>query len=133
MLFKLFLAFTLIPFLELYLLIKIGSHLVGAFTTIFIVLVTGLWGAYLAKLEGIRTMTRVREVISQGRVPAEEMLDAMLIFIGGIVLLTPGLLTDIAGILILIPKTRFYLKRWLRYKFDQWISGNKTLIVKRHL
>ena len=132
MLFKLFLAFTLIPFLELYLLIKIGSHL-GAFTTIFIVLVTGLWGAYLAKLEGIRTMTRVRKVISQGRVPAEEMLDAMLIFIGGIVLLTPGLLTDIAGILILIPKTRFYLKRWLRYKFDQWISGNKTLVVKRHL
>ncbi len=132
MLLKLFLAFTLIPFLELYLLIKIGSHL-GAFTTIFIVLATGFWGAYLAKLEGIKTMTKVRAVLNQGGLPAEEMLDAMLIFVAGIILLTPGFLTDIAGIIILIPKTRFYFKRWLRHKFDQWTSGNKTIIVRRDL
>lgn len=132
MLLKLFLAFTLIPFLELYLLIKIGTYL-GAFVTIFIVLVTGFWGAYLAKLEGIRAMTRVREVLNQGGLPAEEMLDAMLIFIAGIVLLTPGFLTDIVGIMVLIPKTRLCFKRWLRHKFDQWIAGKKTIIVKRHL
>ena len=131
MLIKLFLAFTIIPFLELYLLLKIGSHL-GAFTTICIIIATGFWGAYLAKLQGIRTMTRVRAILNQGGLPAEEMLDAMLIFIAGAVLLTPGFLTDIAGIMILIPKTRFYFKRWLRHKFDQWVGANRTAVGKRY-
>jgi len=132
MLTKLFLAFTLIPFLELYLLIKLG-HYLGAFTTIIIVVITGFWGAYLAKLEGIRTMTKVREILNQGGLPAEEMLDAMLIFVAGIVLLTPGFITDIAGIMILIPKTRFYFKRWLRHRFDQWLAENKAIIHKRQV
>ena len=129
MLFKLFLAFTIIPFLELYLLIKIGVHL-GAFTTILVVIVTALWGAYLARLEGARTMAKVRKTLNEGGLPAEEMMDAMLIFMAGVVLLTPGFITDMAGILILIPKTRFYFKRWLRYKFDQWSSGKNVVTHK---
>jgi UPF0716 protein FxsA len=123
---KLFLAFTIIPFLELYLLIKLGGYL-GAFTTILIVIITGFWGAYLAKFQGIRTMTRIKRILNQGGLPAQEMIDAMLIFIAGAVLLTPGFLTDIAGIIILIPKTRLYFKRWLRYKFDQWIKRNRIV------
>ena len=128
MLLKLFLAFTLIPFFEIYLLIKIG-HYLGAFNTILVVIVTGLLGAYLAKLQGIRTMTRVRESLNRGELPAEQMLDAVLIFVAGIVLLTPGFITDLAGIAILIPNTRFWFKRWLRKKFDQWISEHRTDII----
>jgi UPF0716 protein FxsA len=128
MLLKLFLAFTLIPFFEIYLLIKIGYYL-GAFNTILVVLVTGLLGAYLAKLQGIKTMTRVRESLTRGELPAEQMLDALLIFVAGIVLLTPGFITDLAGIGILVPNTRFWFKRWLRKKFDQWISENRTDII----
>jgi len=128
MLLKLFLAFTLIPFFEIYLLIKIG-HYLGAFNTILVVIVTGLLGAYLAKLQGIRTMTRVRESLNRGELPAEQMLDAVLIFVAGIVLLTPGFITDLAGIAILVPNTRFWFKRWLRKKFDQWISENRTDII----
>ena len=128
MLLKLFLAFTLIPFFEIYLLIKIGYYL-GAFNTILVVIVTGLLGAYLAKLQGIKTMTRVRESLNRGELPAEQMLDAVLIFVAGIVLLTPGFITDLAGIAILIPNTRFWFKRWLRKKFDQWISENRTDII----
>jgi len=128
MFFKLFLAFTLIPFVEIYLLIKIGSY-IGAFNTILIVILTALLGASLAKLEGIRTMTRVRESLNSGELPAEEMLDAMLIFVAGIVLLTPGFITDLAGVGILVPKTRYWFKRWLRKKFDEWISKNKANIV----
>jgi UPF0716 protein FxsA len=128
MLLKLFLAFTLIPFFEIYLLIKIGYYL-GAFNTILVVIVTGLLGAYLAKLQGIKTMTRVRESLNRGELPAEQMLDAVLIFVAGIVLLTPGFITDLAGIAILIPNTRFWFKRWLRKKFDQWISENRMNIV----
>jgi UPF0716 protein FxsA len=118
---KLFLAFTLIPFIEIYLLIKIGAQ-VGAFNTILIVIITGLLGAWLARLEGIRTMTKVRESLNRGELPAEELLDAMLIFIAGIVLLTPGFITDLAGLTILVPKARYWFKRWLRRKFDAWIE-----------
>ena len=121
---KLFFAFTIIPFVEIYLLIKIGSY-AGAFNTVLIVILTGLLGASLARLEGIKTMTKVRECMNRGEVPAEEMLDAMLIFIAGIVLLTPGFITDLAGLALLVPKTRYWFKRWLRKKFDEWISSNK--------
>jgi UPF0716 protein FxsA len=129
MLLKLFLAFTLIPITELYLLIKIG-HYLGAFTTILIVIGTGFLGAYLAKLQGIRSLMRIRESMSRGEVPAEEMVDAMLIFVAGIVLLTPGLITDIAGLLILMPIPRMHFKRWLRKKFDQWIAENRVHIIR---
>lgn len=128
MLLKLFLGFTIIPFFEIYLLIKIG-HYWGAFNTILIVIVTGFLGAYLAKLQGIRTMMRVRESLNRGELPAEEMLDALLIFVAGIVLLTPGFITDLAGIGVLVPNTRLWLKRWLRRKFDQWISENKSNVI----
>ncbi|MES0349696.1 MAG: FxsA family protein [Desulfobacteria bacterium] len=128
MLIKLFLAFTLIPFCEIYLLIKIGNYL-GAFNTILVVITTGFIGAYLARLQGIKTMMRVRESLNRGELPAEEMLDALLIFVAGIVLLTPGFITDVAGIIILIPNTRAWFKRWLRRKFDQWISENRSNMI----
>lgn len=128
MLLKLFLAFTLIPVLEIYLLIKIG-HYLGAFDTVVVVIVTALLGASLARHEGIRTMVRVRESVNRGELPAEEMLDAVLIFIAGMVLLTPGFITDLAGIVILIPNARSWLKRRMRSKFEQWISENRTHII----
>jgi len=118
---KLFLAFTLVPFIEIYLLIKIGGQ-VGAFNTILIVILTGLLGASLARLEGIKTMTKVRESLNRGELPAEEMLDAMLIFVAGVVLLTPGFLTDLTGLALLVPKLRYWFKRWLRRKFDEWLE-----------
>ena len=121
MFFKLFLAFTLVPFIEIYLLIKIGAQ-VGAFNTILIVILTGLLGASLARLEGIKTMTKVRESLNRGELPAEEMLDAMLIFIAGVVLLTPGFITDLTGLALLVPQARFWFKRWLRKKFDGWLD-----------
>ena len=118
---KLFLAFTLVPFIEIYLLIKIGAQ-VGAFNTILIVILTGLLGASLARLEGIKTMTKVRESLNRGELPAEEMLDAMLIFAAGVVLLTPGFITDLTGLALLVPQARFWFKRWLRKKFDEWLK-----------
>ncbi|UCD86449.1 MAG: FxsA family protein [Desulfobacterales bacterium] len=128
MLLKLFLAFTLIPVFEIYLLIKIG-HYLGAFNTIVVVIVTGFLGAYLARLQGIKTMMRVRDSLNRGDLPAEDMLDALLIFMAGIVLLTPGFITDIVGIGILVPRTRSWFKRWLRRKFDQWISENRPDVI----
>ena len=124
MLIKLFLAFTIIPFIEIYILIEIGSYL-GAFSTVMIVILTGFFGALLARFQGIQTMLKVRESLSRGEMPAEELLDALMILLAGIVLLTPGFLTDLSGLLILIPGTRLILKRWLRKKFDEWINKNR--------
>ena len=124
---KLFLAFTLIPVFELYLLIKIGT-VIGAFNTLLLVIITGVAGAYLARLQGMQTMFRVRAKLQQGEMPAEDMLDALLIFIAGVVLLTPGLLTDIAGLLLLLPPTRLRFKIWLRQKFDDWMRHSQVQI-----
>jgi UPF0716 protein FxsA len=129
MLLKLFLAFTLIPLVELYLLIKIGT-VVGALNTLALVVLTGFAGAYLARMQGMQTMLRVRSQIQQGIMPAEDLIDAVIIFVAGILLLTPGLLTDIAGLLLLYPTSRFYFKRWLRKKFDQWIQDPRVTIKR---
>ena len=127
MLLKLFLAFTLIPVIEIYLLIKIGSQL-GAFNTVALVVATGFAGAYLARVQGMQTMLRVRSSLQQGVMPAEEMLDAMLIFAAGIVLLTPGFVTDALGLLLLIPDTRLLFKRYLRKKLDAWMEEQNVRI-----
>lgn len=121
MLFKIFLAFTLIPALEIYLLMTIGG-LIGALNTLVVILLTGFAGAYLARLEGLRTFMNIQRNLQQGIMPAEELIDALLILVAGIVLLTPGFLTDAAGVLLLIPQIRVHIKRWLRKKFDQWTN-----------
>ena len=124
MLIKLFLAFTIVPILELYLLIEVGSHL-GALNTVMIVIVTGFLGAYLARLQGFHTMNRVRQSLNRGEMPTEGLIDALLILLAGIVLLTPGFLTDAAGLLILIPWTRNRFKAWLMQKLNDWVNNNR--------
>ena len=114
----LFLSFTLIPVLEIYLLIRVGEH-IGAMRTVLLVIATGFAGAYLARMQGMQTMFRVRASLQQGIMPADELLNALLIFIAGVVLLTPGFMTDAAGLLLLIPETRNIFKRFLKRKFDQ--------------
>ncbi len=118
MLLKLFFGFTLIPIIELYILIKIGT-VIGGFNTILLVLLTGFAGAWLARLEGMNTMLRFRANMQQGIMPAEELIDAAIIFIAGVLLITPGLITDISGLLLLWPLTRNIFKRYLRKKFDE--------------
>jgi UPF0716 protein FxsA len=116
---KLFLLFVLVPVAEIYVLVTVGSS-IGAFPTIALVILTALAGAHLARMQGLSTMMRIRENLDQGFMPAEELLDGVLIFLAGMVLLTPGFLTDIAGLLILLPATRNLFKKWLRKKFDEW-------------
>ena len=118
---KLFLAFTLIPLIELYLLIKVGTA-VGVLNTLLLVIFTGAAGAYLARLQGLQVMFRVRARLQQGEMPADDLLDALIIFVAGIVLLTPGLLTDIAGLVLLFPVTRFWIKKTLQQKLKHWLQ-----------
>jgi UPF0716 protein FxsA len=128
MLFRLFLAFSLIPLMEIYLLIKAGSF-IGAEATILIVLVTGFVGAWLAKMQGASTMNRIRSNMQQGIAPASELVDAFLIFAAGLVLLTPGFVTDAVGICLLIPPIRESLKRRVKKKFEDAVRNGNVHVV----
>ncbi|MFP4316346.1 MAG: FxsA family protein [Desulfovibrionales bacterium] len=129
MFFKLFVAFAVLPVAEIYLLITIGTE-IGAMNTVVLVLLSAFVGAWLAREQGTRTMFKIRENLSRGITPAEELIDAFLIFGAGLVLLTPGFITDAAGLLILFPPTRKWFKQWLRKKFDQWIQSGRVNITR---
>ena len=116
---KLFLAFTLIPAAEIYVFIKIGGF-IGALNTVLVIIITGILGAYLARLQGMHTLYNIQANLHRGIIPTEELIDALIILAAGIMLLTPGFLTDIAGLILLVPRSRFYVKRWLKKKFDRW-------------
>ena len=124
MLLKLFLAFTIIPIIEIYLLIEIGS-MFGALTAVALVILTGFLGAFLARMQGLQTLYRIQESLREGRMPSGELLDALLIGIAGLVLLTPGFLTDSAGFLLLIPATRIAIKNWLRRQIELRYMSNR--------
>lgn len=124
----LILLFTLVPLVELAVLIKIGQHM-GVAYTIGIVLLTGVAGAYLAKMQGLITLRRIQEDINQGIMPADKVFDGVLILCSGILLLTPGLLTDIIGFMGLIPLTRNLLKRWIKTKVEDIISQGKVITI----
>ncbi|MEZ6853363.1 FxsA family protein [Halodesulfovibrio aestuarii] len=115
---RLFLLFTLIPILELYMLVSVGS-VIGGLPTIGIVIITGIAGAWLARMEGFNTMQKVRQSLNEGAMPADEMVEGLLILIAGLLLLTPGFVTDFAGLALLLPLTRKPFARWLRKQFSE--------------
>jgi len=110
---RLILLFTLVPLVELALLIWIGSH-TSAMGTIGIVLVTGFVGAALAKHQGLRTWQRMQDELRSGKPPADALLDGVMILIAGALMITPGVLTDAIGFALLLPPIRERLKARLR-------------------
>lgn len=116
MLFKLLLLFTVLPFVELGLLFYL-SGLAGWYFTLVMVLVTGVVGASLARRQGFNVWQRIQRDLSQGRMPADSLLDALLILLAGAVLITPGVLTDAVGFLLLVPPCRRVAKRWIMRRF----------------
>ncbi|MCF7895950.1 MAG: FxsA family protein, partial [Candidatus Omnitrophica bacterium] len=97
------------------------------FYTVGIVIVTGVTGAYLAKLQGLITLRRIQEEVNNGRMPADRLFDGVLILCSGLLLLTPGLITDLLGFLGLIPLSRNLFKRWLREKIKDIISEGRVI------
>jgi UPF0716 protein FxsA len=112
----LILLFIGVPIIELALLIKVGQHL-GVFNTVSIVILTGVSGAFLARREGLKTLYGIQRDLDMGILPNERLLDGLFIFCGGLLLLTPGLITDAIGFIFLIPMTRYYVKDWIRNRF----------------
>ncbi|MGI9038308.1 MAG: FxsA family protein [Gemmatimonadota bacterium] len=113
---RLLLAFTLVPVLELWLLLRIGAWL-GPIPTIALVLLTGAAGATLARREGAHAWSAVQSEAAAGRMPGRELLEAMLVLVAGIVLVTPGVLTDALGLLLLVRPIRARLVRRLEERY----------------
>jgi len=115
---RLLLLFIAVPAVELMLLIEIGER-VGLLATIGLIMGTGIVGASLARRQGMSTLARLRADLDAGRVPAEPIVDGVLILVAGAMLITPGLLTDFAGFLLLVPACRQMVKRSLKRRFGR--------------
>lgn len=138
MLFKLFLLFVVLPLVELTLLLLLADF-TDWWVTLLIVIATGLLGAWLSQRQGWKTWVRIRQELVQGRMPADAVFDGVLILAAGLMLLTPGMLTDLAGISLLIPICRrFYKARliaWFKRKYmpQSASSAGKSTILDSYV
>mgnify|MGYP001034669972 CR=1 FL=1 len=130
MLARLFVVFAVVPVLELYVLIKVGK-LIGAWETVAILLAVSFAGAWLVRHQGFAILSRIQGELAAGRLPAAELLDGFLVLVGGVLLLTPGFLTDFLGLAFLIPAGRFVLKQYLRRWLEQRLARG-AVIIRRY-
>lgn len=120
---RLLAIFIFVPMIELYVLLHVG-RIIGPSATLLLIVFTGILGATLARQQGFLAWARIQRELQAGRMPAETMLDGLLIFIGGLVLLTPGLLTDMLGFALLIPPLRNAAKaKMLKYYQAKMTGG----------
>ena len=127
------LFFILIPIIELAILIKVGQF-IGVLNTVLIVIFTGLAGAFIARAQGLVTLMKIQKDINEGVMPTENLIDGLMILCGGILLLTPGLISDAVGIMVLMPFTRSLIKKWLKRKIKDMISHGRIITIsRRHL
>jgi len=127
MLFRLILLLTIVPFVELWLLVRL-TMLWGSFSlTVLLIVGTGVVGATLARLEGLRVWRELQEKLRQGELPTDSVLDGAMVLVAAALLVTPGLITDTMGLLLLFPLSRApirsLLKKWLRRKMESGTGG----------
>lgn len=128
---KLILLFTVVPLLDFALLLKVGDY-IGFINTVILVIATGAIGAYFAKREGRDILNKIKFDMSQGRMPADELLGGLCVIIGGVCLVSPGLITDALGFALVLPITRIPFVNMIRRRFKEMIlSGNVKFYFKR--
>ncbi|AOT71787.1 FxsA family protein [Geosporobacter ferrireducens] len=128
---RLLLLFTLVPLAELFILLKLNKY-IGLGYTFGIVILTGIVGAYLAKSQGRQIWFRLRYEMGEGRMPGDELINGLCVLVGGAMLLTPGILTDSLGFILVIPGTRELAKALIKRKLEQMMAnGNNTIYFKR--
>ncbi|AZV63240.1 FxsA family protein [Peribacillus frigoritolerans] len=126
---KYFLMFIIaMPVVEIIVLLLSGN-LIGFWPTLFLIAATGLIGAYLAKRQGMETWKKAQEQIRYGMMPGNEIIDGICIFIGAALLLSPGLISDIMGLILVFPPTRNLLKPIvIRFIMNRMNKGKVTII-----
>jgi UPF0716 protein FxsA len=120
---KLLMLFTIVPVVELYILVRVGQE-IGTMNTVALVIITGIAGASFAKSQGAQIISKIRSALNQGQMPGNELLQGAMVLAGGILLLTPGFLTDLVGLSMLIPFTRkLYTDMTLAYFKKKFQTG----------
>ena len=102
---KLLFLFTVVPCVELYLLFEVADQ-IGGLETIYLVLLTGIVGASMAKREGLSVIQQIQEASVNGEPPANKLVEGLMVLVGGILLVTPGILTDVFGLSLIFPLSR---------------------------
>ena len=130
MLIRLFILFTIIPIIEVYLIIKTGQ-IIGPVPTVLLLIAISAAGAWLVRAQGFQTLRSIQSELAMGRLPAAQLLDGAMVLVGGVLLLTPGFFTDLLGIFFLVPFTRALIKRltvrWLQQRLDRG-----TIVIRRY-
>ena len=116
--------FIILPFVELYLLFEL-ARATSAATALAIVIATGILGGILARSQGLAVIRRLRDDLQRGKLPADALFDGALVLVGGVLLLTPGMITDTLGFALLIPPTRKLLKKLLKKKVKALLAGSE--------
>ncbi|HEY6671211.1 MAG TPA: FxsA family protein [Solirubrobacterales bacterium] len=128
--FWLVLIFILVPIAELYVIIKVGG-VIGVLPTLALLLADAVLGSMLLRHQGRAAWIRFNRALAEGRLPHKEVFDGVLVIIGGTLLLTPGFLTDILGLILLIPPTRALVRgmsaRWVRRRMA--MGGGATIFT----
>ena len=125
---RLALIFVIVPIIELMLLIRLGDA-VGLWPTLALVVFTGVAGAAMARLEGLRVFFQFQKELASGRLPGQAMLDGISVLIGGAFLLTPGILTDVVGFALLFPLSRRWIQRRVRRRMEESLRDGTIRVV----
>ena len=120
---KLFALFIVVPLVEITLLIRLGSS-IGTLETVLLVIATGVAGALAVRTAGIQCLVRLQAAMREGIAPAEELFNGLLLLLAGTLLITPGLVTDAAGFLLLVPPVQAVLRKKLQQFILTKISKN---------
>lgn len=127
---KIFLSFVVYSLAELALLIVIGQKL-GVFSTLLLIVATSIFGIYVAKNKGMHSVRKVKDSLAHGEAPGPAVIDAMLNLSGGLLLALPGFLTDILGLLLLMPFTRKMFQPIVFYWMRKKMKNSQFIIVQR--
>ncbi|OIJ12397.1 membrane protein FxsA [Anaerobacillus alkalilacustris] len=126
----LILLLIIIPTLEIAVLVLSGNT-IGIPWTLLLVIFTGVLGAWLAKKEGLQTIRLAQLQLQQGQIPSGVLLDGLCILVGGVVLLTPGFITDALGFFLLIPQTRAIARAFFQKIFNSMIKNGSIVFINR--
>jgi UPF0716 protein FxsA len=107
-----FVAFLVVPIVEIYVLIQVGQ-VIGAWWTVLLLIADSIIGSWLLKREGMRAWRALQDALGEGRMPARELADAALIVFGGALMITPGFVSDVFGLVAILPVTRPLARRAL--------------------
>ena len=127
----LLLLFIALPIIELILLLRIGAWL-GGWTAVALVLATGVIGAMLARSQGARVLLEIRAELGAGRLPVARLVDGAMILAAGLLLITPGILSDTFGILLLFPPSRSLVRRWVSGRMRRMVETGRAQVTIIH-